>query len=332
MKVAYLATTLNAGSDYRPFLVRNSIMASALQFSTGTGSFLPAPDLSSHARDEPRATPVIRAAARGNFAIPSRLRRAAAASVLAAVLGGCNLMTEVDPLRSGVEFTLTDGYHLNGTAEGLPTPYLTIQTDRQYGCMNYPLVTTVRRSGSTTTVDMEGVRTGGGCLTAVGPALFRTPLGLPVGRSTLVLRGAGAEDTYAITVSDSVIEVSPAAGTMSHTDVPRSWRVPQNTFAARCVLSVATVANPVARCNAFHDSLAVLGGLDRYLFGAAATPPSPPFDTGAAAVNERVYHYASAAALAAADALIRRMARNDSGFYLSVRTWRNESHPSWWPQ
>ena len=114
--------------------------------------------------------------------------------------------------------------------------------------------------------------------------------------------------------------------------VPRSWRVPQNTFAARCVLSVATVANPVARCNAFHDSLAVLSGLDRYLFGAAATPPSPPFDTGAAAANEGVYHYASAAALAEADALIRRMARNDSGFYLSVRTWRNESHLSWWPQ
>ncbi len=261
--------------------------------------------------------------------IRRRLTRAAAPALLAAVLSACDLMTETQPLRSGVVFALTDGYDLNGTAQGEPVPYLSIRTERQYGCMNYPLLTTVHRSGSTTTLDIEGVRMGGECLTMVGPALFRTALPLPAGRSTLVLRAAGTEDTYAVSVSDSTIEVSPAAGTVSRTEVPRSWRVPRNTFAARCDLSVARIGNPVARCAAFHDSLAVLAGIDRFVFGSAATPPSPPFDTGSAAVHTAVYRYAADAVLGDADALLRRMVRNDSGFYLSVRTWRNERRLSW---
>ncbi len=263
-------------------------------------------------------------------AMTTRVR--ALAGLLALSLAGCGLMTDAEPLRSGVAFTLTDGYDLNGTAQGIPAPYLTIATDAIYGCMNYPLEATVQRSGSTTAIDIEGVRKVDICLTALGPARFRTPLDLPSGTSTLVIRADGVEDRYQVTVGDSLIEIAPAAGAISRTSLPRTWRVPQNTVAARCDLSQTSVPQPAARCTAFHDSLAAVPGLARYAFGPGATPPSPPFNVGGPGADERAYRYATDAALEQAAGIMQRLARNDSSFFLSLRTWRNESRLSWWPR
>jgi len=259
-------------------------------------------------------------------------RIAAPALVALTALGGCDLLTTgVQPLESGVQFTLMDGYDLNGTAPGIPALYLAVATETIYGCMNYPLEATVRRAGSTTTVELEGVRKVNTCLTATGPALFRTRLDLPAGASTLVIRGKGAEDRYQVTVGNDRVEVSPATGAISRTALPRSWRVPANTFAARCEYVPPTVPQPAARCAAFQDSVAALAGVTRYFFGAEATPPSPPFNEGNPSTDERAYAYADESALTLAQGLVQRLARRDSAFYLSLRSWRNEYYPTWRP-
>lgn len=250
---------------------------------------------------------------------------------LAIAPAACDLMTHTKPLASGVEFTLQDGYDLNGTAQGVPAPYLDMATIAIYGCMNYPLLTSVNTSATTTTIELKGVRQGGVCLTATGPARFRMRYDLPAGRSTLVIRGDAGEDRYTVTATSSTIEISPASGAISGTSIPRSWRVPQNTFAARCETPGTRVADPVARCRAFQDSLTALPGLTRFTFGSGATPPSPPFGLGDPSGDERIYSYAGDATLVAADAIVHRLARNDSAFYLSLRTWKNETHLSWWP-
>ncbi len=263
--------------------------------------------------------------------MPMWLRRAAATALIALTAGaGCSLLTDVEPLESGVQFTVMDGYDLNGTAQGVPAPYLSIATEKIYGCMNYPLQATVARSGSTTTVEIGGVRKVDMCLTATGPATFRTRLELASGTSTLVIRGAGAQDRYQVTASDR-LEVAPAAGAISHTLVPRSWRVPHNTFAARCEWVPPTVALPAARCAAFQDSVAALAGVTRYLFGAEATPPTPPFRFADPSTEERAYAYLDETAVSLAQGLVQRLARRDSAFYLSLRTWRNEYYPVWRP-
>ncbi len=259
-------------------------------------------------------------------------RRAAAPALVAlAALTGCDLMTGVQPLKSGVQFTLMDGYDLNGTGQGVPAPYLALATDAIYGCVNYPLQVALRRSGATTTVEVQGVRKIGTCLTATGPATFRTRLDLPAGTSTLVIRGAGAEDRYQVTLSSDLVEVSPAAGAISHTSVPRSWRVPANTFAARCEWLPTSVAQPAARCAAFHDSVAALAGVTRYVFGSEATPPAPPFSWGNPGGDEQAFAYLDETAVTQAQGLVQRLARRDSAFYLSLRTWRNEYYPVFRP-
>ena len=86
---------------------------------------------------------------------------------------------------------------------------LLVQGDDEYPCMNYQLESDLRVQGNSIRVTMSGaIKEPEVCLTAIGPAIYRTALGIENGSYELEFVRQGVTDRYAITVTPVVIEIT----------------------------------------------------------------------------------------------------------------------------
>ncbi len=86
---------------------------------------------------------------------------------------------------------------------------LLVQGDEQYPCMNYQLESALRVQGNSIRVTMSGaIKEPEICLTAIGPAIYRTALGIGNGSYELAFVRQGVTDRYTITVTPSVIRIT----------------------------------------------------------------------------------------------------------------------------
>jgi len=86
---------------------------------------------------------------------------------------------------------------------------LLVQGDKQYPCMNYQLESALRVQGNSIRVTMSGaIQEPEICLTAIGPAVYRTALGIGNGSYELAFVRQGVTDRYAITVTPSAIRIT----------------------------------------------------------------------------------------------------------------------------
>jgi hypothetical protein len=145
--------------------------------------------------------------------------------VALAVVAGCGLLDSwLD--TSPLSFSIYEGYFVNPPP---PPPHiaLIVTTETQYPCMNYRLDGALRVAGTTLRVDIPGtVREPRICLTAIGPAGFRSALPVTTGTYTLEFRRAGLTDRYLIRVTVDAIEIATIE---SHFTTPTALSFPRGS-------------------------------------------------------------------------------------------------------
>jgi len=123
-------------------------------------------------------------------------------------LGPCDLATssgDTDPLS----FAILEGYWVDPPPPP-PQIVLRVATNNEYGCMNYQIESELEVADRILRVEMSGrITIGEVCLTAIGPAEYKTALPVTEGSYTLVFARGGLTDRYTLTVTESAFEITP---------------------------------------------------------------------------------------------------------------------------
>ena len=130
------------------------------------------------------------------------------------LLAGCGIVDDSKSDPSPLSFEIREGNYF-----GPPQPQigLIVSTEKQYPCMNYQLDGTLGVAPPTFRVDFLGtVSIGQVCLTAIGPAQFKTALPVTNGTYTLELRRNDVTDRYRIIVSTNAIDVVTLQAHFTH--------------------------------------------------------------------------------------------------------------------
>lgn len=121
-------------------------------------------------------------------------------------IGPCNLATspgETDPLT----FEILEGHWVDSPPP--PQIVLRVVTNNEYPCMNYWIESELGVADHTLRVEMSGrITIGEVCLTAIGPAQYKTALPITEGTYTLVFARDGLTDRYTLTVTEAAFEVA----------------------------------------------------------------------------------------------------------------------------
>ena len=142
---------------------------------------------------------------------------------LAVILTGC-LSHPMRPAPRPIDSTV----HLE-LAETLPsaqgTLRLRLRTEREYGCSNVALATSLARAPGSFQLTLLGVRNPGVCLTGLGPATAEVDLGhLTAGEYTLrfILNGAAIESRLLVTADAyRIVGGNTASFTIDHSTLRR---------------------------------------------------------------------------------------------------------------
>ena len=159
--------------------------------------------------------------------------------------------------------------------EGIsPGPQLRVTTQQPLGCSqidaevareNALLRVTVLGAKRFTAICMDG--------SDWGPLIINLDT-LPQDYQLKVVH-RGIEDSYTLTVSDSLLSLEPAGGKVSRVAMPRRWRPPKQTLVYRCGLVDRTglsSPNPPGVCDAFAKVLRDELEMTEISFRAGANP------------------------------------------------------------
>ena len=141
-------------------------------------------------------------------------KRDAFAFLTIGLLAGCGIVDGSKSDPSPLSFEIREGNYF-----GPPQPQigLIVSTEKQYPCMNYQLDGILGVAPPTFRVDFLGtVSIGQICLTAIGPAQFKTALPVTNGTYTLELRRNDVTDRYRIIVSTNAIDVVTLQAHFTH--------------------------------------------------------------------------------------------------------------------
>ncbi len=127
-------------------------------------------------------------------------------AALVMTLGPCEVTTapnETDPLT----FEILEGYFVDSPPP--PQIVLRVTTANEYECMNYWIESELGVADRILRVDMSGrITIGEVCLTAIGPAQYKTALPITEGTYTLLFVRGGQTDRYALTVTPTQFTVT----------------------------------------------------------------------------------------------------------------------------
>ena len=86
---------------------------------------------------------------------------------------------------------------------------LLVQDDQAYPCMNYQIESDLSIQDNSIRVAMTGtIKKPEICLTAIGPAIYRTALGIGNGAYELAFVRQGLTDRYVVTVTETAIQIT----------------------------------------------------------------------------------------------------------------------------
>jgi len=144
-------------------------------------------------------------------------RRILCATVAALVTcAGCDLFAPAAHSSEDLNFAIREGYYVNPPPPP-PQIALIVETTMVYPCFNYSLEGELHVADHLLRVVVtENVRAPQVCLTAVGPAQYRTALPVSTGRYTLEFVRNGLTDRYEVTISDSAIFIKPLQSSFTH--------------------------------------------------------------------------------------------------------------------
>ncbi|MHB1688061.1 MAG: hypothetical protein ACYCVH_11890 [Ignavibacteriaceae bacterium] len=175
---------------------------------------------------------------------------------LLVLLNGCNNSSldsnnaTLTPIDSKILFDVSESYD-NYNVGTPPRLYLTLSTEKAYGCSNFSIVTSVQINNNNLFVRLSGVSEPNICLTALGPATSRTKIDLADGDYSLQIIYPGFKDKYSLTISDSNVLIN---GDSTANTKPRNriiLRYPKNSFAYLC----GTLLSDSSIYNNFLDTL-----------------------------------------------------------------------------
>lgn len=257
----------------------------------------------------------------------------AAALLIGLAVGGCDLLgddaetVEVGTLRFAVEESWPEPDSASD-----PVVSVRIETERQFPCINYGLETDDRLDGNRLTVRVEEVVRPSTCLTAIGPAQTGIVVDLTAGDYRFELDRAGAEtpDRYDLTVSDSLIALSPTDTSFTRPFFERFWRTPKRSLGLYCW----TPAGARSHCDAFVDTLESTLSPDPIFYPDSGGRIYPRRTSGHGFdLPPRYYVYPESSSFETARALLeaytRDRLRGVRGVGISLISWRGERVQSW---
>jgi len=115
-----------------------------------------------------------------------------------------------------LNFAIREGYYVDPPPPP-PQIALILETTKQYPCVNYGLESELHVADHLLRVVVTGnVHVPQVCLTAIGPAQYRTALPVSAGRYTLEFVRNGLTDRYEVTISDSAIFITSLQSSFTH--------------------------------------------------------------------------------------------------------------------
>lgn len=145
--------------------------------------------------------------------------------VLLCAVVACGIMDSTRD-SSSLSFSIREGYYVDPPP---PPPHiaLIVTTATEYPCANYWLESEFSVAGTVLHVDVsDRVRIGEVCLTAIGPAQYKVALPVTAGTYTLEFARDGVTDRYAVTITDTAIEL---ASLEAHFTRPTALRFPRGS-------------------------------------------------------------------------------------------------------
>jgi len=138
-------------------------------------------------------------------------------SVTALVMcAACDLFAPGVRDGGDLNFAIREGYYVDPPPPP-PQIALILETTKQYPCVNYGLESELHVADHLLRVVVTGnVHVPQVCLTAIGPAQYRTALPVSAGRYTLEFVRNGLTDRYEVTISDSAIFITSLQSSFTH--------------------------------------------------------------------------------------------------------------------
>lgn len=144
------------------------------------------------------------------------LFKASFSLVVLFVFYGCGVLStpeeaKLKPLEGKVIFKV---FEMLNPEDSLKKPemILSIETEKIYPCSNWSIVSQAWVEGDKIGVDIMGIYIPSICLTALGPATFKTVLDIPEGEYSLYFSYSGITDRYGLSITDSLIRVIGDSG------------------------------------------------------------------------------------------------------------------------
>lgn len=253
--------------------------------------------------------------------------------LIGAVLGACDLLGgEAETAEVGTLLFAVEESWPEPDSASAPVISVRIETERQFPCINYGLETDERLDGNRLTIRVEEVVRPSTCLTAIGPAQTGIVVDLVAGHYRFELDRTGAErpDRYDLTVSDSLIALSPTDTSFTRPFFEQFWRTPERSFGLYCW----TPAGERSYCDAFVDTLESTLTLDPVFFPDSGGRIYPRRTRGHGFdLPPRYYVYPKTSSFEEARALLeaytRDRLRGVRGVGISLISWRGARAQSW---
>lgn len=246
---------------------------------------------------------------------------------------GCNITHKThvkqEPIDGKVEFGISELYE-NYDVPSHPQIFLSLKTQKIYGCMNYQVANTTTIKNGTVDVRISGVIIPEICLTALGPATAKTNLNLPNGNYKLVLHSSNFSNSYNITVTDRSISIDPSSYPETQPLYRLYWRYPSNSFVYMC----GTLTQDSTICTDFLDTLKSKIDIQEFVFPDSGKIPYPRASDGHYYdMPAKYFYYKNETDFDKIGEIMKgykvKYLSNKTGYGISVINWMNKSFYSW---
>ncbi len=184
----------------------------------------------------------------------------------------CDEKFEYSEVTSNLILDIKEEYPDNNIST--PVLKLSIETEDDYECVNYTLVTRSLELNKNFRVDVLGSRIGAICLTAFGPATKSLELTERV--QNLILTKNGEISEFEIKITEEMVSIYPQNSIFASFNYSEYYRYPENSFAFLC----GTLAEDSTVCKEFEQILLDNLPLKEFTFPVNGKPPYPESSAG----------------------------------------------------
>jgi hypothetical protein len=229
-------------------------------------------------------------------------------------------------------FAVSEAYP--GGKEGIePSLFLSMETEKIYGCCNFSIEAFFQHVGSLLSVDIRGIHQPDICLTALGPAFWGDFLELEEGVYSLEFLDGFQKNVFEVRVTQDAVTVAGASGAGGGFALPKYtafWRYPRNSFAVLC----GTMDDTAWIYDDFLSRLLAAVELQEIEFPAYGELGYPRAPQGHHIDHPaRFFTYAEESDFQAAGEVLRAYVRDvmgqPQGVSIKLHNWKNESFRSW---